>query len=70
MITQQEFLLRLTGLLDEAGIPYMTAGSMSSSIHGRPRATQDADVVIDPTDDRSESFVTLLGQDYSASSDG
>jgi len=30
-------------------IRYMVAGSVGSSIHGRPRATQDTDVVIDPT---------------------
>ena len=51
MITQKEFLERLVRFLDRAGIPYMVAGSMSSSLHGRPRATQDADVVIDPTED-------------------
>jgi len=69
MITQQEFLGRLIRLLNEAGIPYMVAGSLSSSIHGRPRATQDADVVIDPTEDQLESFIALLGQDYYASRD-
>ncbi|MBN1506716.1 MAG: hypothetical protein JW955_07710 [Sedimentisphaerales bacterium] len=64
MITQKEFLERLTGLLDRAGIPYMVAGSMSSSVHGRPRATQDADIVIDPTEDQLESLVALLEQGY------
>ncbi len=64
MTTQKEFLGRLIGLLTEAGIPYMVAGSMGSSIHGRPRATQDVDVVIDPTEDQLESFVALLGQGY------
>lgn len=64
MITQKEFLERLTGLLDKAGIPYMVAGSMSSSLHGRPRATQDADVVIDPTEDQLGSFIALLEQGY------
>lgn len=69
MITQQEFLGRLTRLLNKAGIPYMLAGSVGSSIHGRPRATQDADVVIDPTQDQLESFLALLGQDYYVSRD-
>lgn len=69
MTTQQEFLLCLTGFLGEAGIPYMTAGSVSSSIHGRPRATQDADVVIDPTEDQLESFIALLGQSCYVSRD-
>lgn len=69
MTSQREFLAHLIGLLDEAGIPYMVAGSMSSSIHGRPRATQDADVVIDPTEDQFASFLTVLEQDYYVSRD-
>ncbi len=69
MSTQQEFLLRLTRLLGEAGIPYMTTGSTSSSIHGRPRATQDVDIVIDSTHDQLDSFISLLGQDYYVSRD-
>jgi len=69
MTTQKEFLGRLVELLDEAGIPYMVAGSIGSSIHGRPRATQDADIVIDPTADQLESFLALLGQGYYFSRD-
>jgi hypothetical protein len=64
MTTQKEFLDRLIGLLDQAGIPYMVAGSMGSSLHGRPRATQDTDVVIDPTEDQLGSFLALLEQSY------
>ncbi len=69
MTTQKDFLGRLIGLLDEVGIPYMVAGSLSSSFHGRPRATQDADVVIDPTEDQFDSFLALLGQAYYVSQD-
>jgi hypothetical protein len=69
MTSQREFLAHLIGLLDEAGIPYMVAGSMGSSIHGRPRATQDADVVIDPTADQLVSFLALLEQNYYVSRD-
>ena len=69
MTSQREFLAHLIGLLDEAGIRYMVAGSMGSSIHGRPRATQDADVVIDPTADQFVSFVALLEQNYYVSRD-
>lgn len=64
MTTQKEFLERLTKLLDMGGIPYMVAGSMSSSLHGRPRATQDADVVIDPTGDQLDPLLALLEQGY------
>ncbi len=69
MTSQREFLAHLVGLLDEAGIPYMVAGSMGSSIHGRPRATQDADMVIDPMEDQFVSFLALLEQDYYVSRD-
>jgi hypothetical protein len=64
MTTQKEFLERLVRLLDKAGIPYMVVGSLSSSFHGRPRATQDADVVIAPTENQLGSFLALLGQGY------
>jgi hypothetical protein len=69
MTTQHEFLERLIGLLDKAGIPYMVTGSMGSSLHGRPRATQDADIVIDPTEDQLRSFMAFLEQDYYVSPD-
>jgi len=69
MTTQREFLERLVRLLDQAEIPYMVVGSMGSSVHGRPRATQDADVVIDPTEDQLGSFLALLGQDCYVSRD-
>jgi len=69
MITEHEFLVRLVRLLDEAGIPYMATGSTSSGIHGHPRATQDTDIVIDPSEDQLESFLILLGQDYYVSRD-
>lgn len=34
--------------LDDAGTPHMIAGSLASTYHGEPRATQDIDLVIDP----------------------
>jgi len=43
-----ELLAELAAALDHAGVPYMVVGSFASALHGRPRATQDVDVVIDP----------------------
>lgn len=43
------FLGTIVSALDAAKIPYMLAGSFASSHHGAPRATQDIDIVIDPT---------------------
>lgn len=42
------FVDAMTTWLAEAGIPYMLAGSFASTLHGRPRSTQDVDIVIDP----------------------
>jgi len=64
MITQAAFLERLIERLEKAGIPYMVAGSVGSSLHGRPRATQDIDVVIAPTLEQLNRFVDSLGEAY------
>jgi len=64
MSEQREFLGRVTDLLGKAGIPYMLAGSLSSSFHGRPRATNDVDMVIAPTELHFGRFLDDLGPDY------
>ena len=64
MTTQATFLGRLIERLEKAGIPYMVAGSVGSSLHGRPRATQDIDVVIAPTQEQLDHFVASLGEAY------
>jgi hypothetical protein len=43
------FLARLVNALNQAGVPFMLAGSFASSMHGVPRTTRDLDFVIDPT---------------------
>ena len=50
--------------LDQQGIPYMLSGSYSSSLHGRPRATNDADIIIAPSEEQLIAFVKSLGDDY------
>ena len=42
-------LARIVSALEIAGIPYMLTGSLASSIYGTPRATNDIDLVIAPT---------------------
>ena len=64
MISQKEFLRKLAKRLDDSNIPYMLSGSMCSSFHGQPRATNDADIVIDPTKKQLVHFLNSLGQNY------
>ncbi len=64
MTSQEDFLGRLIKKLDEQNIPYMLAGSVSSSLHGQPRATNDADIVIAPAEEQLIAFLKSLGDDY------
>lgn len=43
---QETVLLALLELLEKNGVDYFVTGSFASSLHGVPRMTQDADVVV------------------------
>ncbi len=69
MTSQEDFLQILIKKLNEQNIPYMLSGSVSSSLHGQPRATNDADIVIAPLEEQLIDFVKSLGDDYYVSYD-
>jgi hypothetical protein len=50
----------------ELGIPYMVAGSFASNLHGVPRMTQDADIVIDVDEPLVLRLVARLQPDFYA----
>jgi len=62
--SQGDLLKRVTAALDGVGIAYMVAGSIGSSFHGHPRATNDLDIVISPSEEQLDGFVESLGEDY------
>ena len=64
MTSQEEFLEVLINNLNGQNIPYMLSGSTSSSLHGHPRATQDVDIVIAPTEEQLMNFINSLGEDF------
>ncbi len=49
--------LELAAGLDELGLDYVVGGSIASSMHGIPRATQDIDVVVVLWGKDAEAFV-------------
>ena len=61
MTDEQDTLAHAAALLTALGIPYMVAGSLASSVHGRPRTTHDADIVIDPSPEALDRLVAELG---------
>lgn len=68
MTGQEDFLKRLVEILENTRIPYMLCGSVSSSFHGQPRATNDVDIVIAPTAEQIQAFIKSLGKNYYISS--
>jgi hypothetical protein len=64
MIEQKKFLEKLISLIESAGIPYAVCGSLSSGLHGQPRATNDADIIIAPTQGQLDKFLKSLEVGY------
>jgi hypothetical protein len=69
MKEQKRFLQKLIGLIEACGIPYAVCGSIGSSLHGQPRATNDADIIITPTQEQLTKFIESLKADYYVSSE-
>ena len=69
MTDQKDFLKRLLDALENAGIAYMLSGSLGSSFHGRPRATNDVDIIIGPSQAQLDTFLKSLGKQYYVSAD-
>ena len=55
-----DVLARIVSALENSNIPYMLTGSLASSIYGTPRATNDIDMVIAPTEDQLRKLKELL----------
>jgi hypothetical protein len=69
MKSQEDFVKELIEKLNCNNIPYMLSGSLSSSLHGEPRATRDVDIVIAATEKQVLNFAETLGESYYVSLD-
>lgn len=56
--------LKVARALEALDVPYLVGGSLASSLHGIPRATQDADLVADLQPDRVHDLVRALEDDF------
>jgi hypothetical protein len=56
-MSPREVLQRIIGVLNATGVPYMLTGSLASAYHGLPRATQDIDLVIAPSEGQLRELV-------------
>jgi len=56
-----EIVAVVLGALNDAQIPYMLVGSLSSNLYGEPRFTKDADFVVQLTGQSLEALAQRLG---------
>ena len=61
-----EVTLAVAAVLDRCGIPYSVGGSLASSLSGEPRASLDADVVVEIRPDQVHELVNGLGDVFYA----
>lgn len=54
----------LVHILDRLQIRYALGGSMASSIHGKPRHTQDADLCVEAFPGKERAFIDSLDSSY------
>lgn len=57
----QDFLDLLRAFIDR-NVRFMVVGAYALGVHGRPRATGDLDVWVDPTADNAERVISALEQ--------
>lgn len=53
-------LLELKNALEQVGVEYMIVGSLASSVHGLPRATRDADIIVAITPQQVTKLAAML----------
>ncbi|MEA2413984.1 MAG: hypothetical protein QOI58_641 [Thermoanaerobaculia bacterium] len=61
-VSISKVLENLRAALDGVGVPYMVTGSLVSSVHGVPRATQDIDIVVAPTREQLFALMDYFGE--------
>jgi isopropylmalate/homocitrate/citramalate synthase len=63
-VTQEEVVGAVVDALERLGVVYMVCGSFASNLHGVPRMTQDADLVIEIDEPGVLGLVRELEKDF------
>lgn len=59
-----QVVLEIARLLDSLNVPYLVGGSLASSLHGIPRATQDADLLANLRIEHVQPFVAAASPSF------
>ena len=55
-----EVTLKVTGIFEKLGVPYLIGGSLASTLYGMVRSTQDSDIVAELRSEHLQPFVSAL----------
>jgi hypothetical protein len=64
-VTAEGVVLEVVRAFNAANVPYMVVGSLSSNVYGIPRSTNDADFVVELSDNALANITQRLGAGYS-----
>jgi len=56
--------VKVTGVLEKLGIPYLIGGSLASTLYGMVRTTQDSDIVADMRPEHIQPFIASLQNEF------
>jgi hypothetical protein len=59
-----EVTLKVTGVLEKIGAPYVIGGSLASTLHGMVRTTQDSDIITQMRPEHVQPFVSTLKDEF------
>ncbi len=59
-----EVTLKVTGVLEELGVPYVIGGSLASTLYGMIRTTQDSDIITEMRPEHIQPFVSSLQNEF------
>ena len=59
-----EVTLKVSGVFEKLGIPYLIGGSLASALYGMVRTTQDADLVAEMRLEHVQPFVAALQDEF------
>ena len=59
-----EVTLKVTGILEKLGVPYIIGGSLASTLYGMVRTTQDSDIITEMRPEHIQPFVSSLQNEF------
>ncbi len=59
-----EVTLKVTGVFEKLGVPYLIGGSLASTLYGMIRTTQDSDIITEMRAEHIQPFIAALQDEF------